>query len=162
MGLFGAHRRVGRSCWILAICRLGSSALRNPRILENLQIAHPSTDCADPANAPNRRAGRLMKIVCISSSDRTFKITIGILTGKNLNYPIVSSTYLNILIIITSNTRLKITFRCHFNRKPRGVMYCFNYTIRLSYFQNGLSACHFKNLCCLVGIMAVALTKYFF
>ena len=101
-----------RSYSILAICRLGSIALRNPRILENLQIAHPSADCADPANALNRRAGRLMKIVCISSSDRTLKITIGIFTGKKFNYPIVSSTYLNILIIITSNTRFKIPFRC--------------------------------------------------
>ena len=131
-----------RSYWILAICRLGSIALRNPRILENLHIAHPSADCADPANAPNRRAGRLMKIVCISSSDRIIKITIDIFTGKNLNSPIVSSTYLNIFIIITSNTRFKITFRCqcaHFSITPRGVMYVFNDTIMLRHFQNDLS-----------------------
>ena len=109
-----------------AICRLCSIALRNPRILEDLQIAHPSADCADPANAPNGCAGHLMKIVCISSSDRTFKITNGILTngiftGKNLNYTIVSSTSLNILIIITSNTRFKITFHC--------LTYLLNFTV---------------------------------
>ena len=80
------------SCWICAICRFRSIALRNPRILENLQMAHPSADCADPANAPHRRAGPLMKIVCISSSDRTFKITIGIFTGQNLSYPIGSTS----------------------------------------------------------------------
>ena len=92
MGMFGVHRRVVCSCWICAICRFRSIALCNPRILENLQIAHPSADCADPANAPNRRAGPLMKIVYISSSDRTFKITIGIFTGQNLSYPICSPT----------------------------------------------------------------------
>ena len=41
---------------------------------------------------PNRRAGPLMKIVCISSSDRTFKITICIFTGQNLSYPIGSTS----------------------------------------------------------------------
>ena len=51
-----------------------------------------SADCADPANVPNRRAGPLMKIVCISSSDRTFKITISIFTGQNLSYPIGSTS----------------------------------------------------------------------
>ena len=92
MGMFGDHTRVVCSCWICAICRFRSIALRNPLILDNLQIAHPSADCADPANAPNRRAGALMKIVCISSSARTFKITIGIFTGQNLSYPIGSTS----------------------------------------------------------------------
>ena len=84
----------------------------NPRTLENLKIAHPSADCAYPVNAPNRRVGHLMKIVCINFSDRTFKIAIAIFTGKIFNYPIVSSTSLNILIIITNNTRFKIMFCC--------------------------------------------------
>ena len=66
--------------------------------LRNLQISldcaaqsldtRKSADCADPANALNRRAGPLMKIVCISSSDRTFKITVVIFTCQNLSYPI--------------------------------------------------------------------------
>ena len=90
--MFGIHRRVVCSCWICAICRFRSIALRNPRILENLQIAHPSADSADPANAPNRRAGPLMEIVCISSLDRTFKITIGRFTCQNLSYPIGSTS----------------------------------------------------------------------
>ena len=46
------------------------------------------------------------------SADRTFKITFGIFTGKNVKYPIVSSTFLNMLIIIKSNIRFKITFCC--------------------------------------------------
>ncbi|KAI0237361.1 hypothetical protein LSAT2_012134 [Lamellibrachia satsuma] len=58
--------------------------MHTPRILENLQIAHPSADCADPTNAPNRRAGRLLTVICISSSDRTFKITTGIFTGHGV------------------------------------------------------------------------------
>ena len=92
MGMFGVPSRVVCSCWICAICRFRSIALRNPWILENLQIAHPSADCTDPANAPNRRAGPLMKIVCISSSDRTFNMTIGIFTCQNLSYPIGSTS----------------------------------------------------------------------
>ena len=92
MGMFDIYRRIVCSCWICAICKFRSIALRNPRILETLQIAHPSAYYADPANALNRRAGPLMKIVCISSSDRTFKITIGIFTGKNLSYPIDSTS----------------------------------------------------------------------
>ena len=76
------------------------------------------------AKIQQKRAGHLMKIVCISSLDRTFKTTIGIFTGTNSNYPIVSLTSLNniILFIITSNTCFKITFCCqrvHFNTKPR-------------------------------------------
>ncbi|KAI0228431.1 hypothetical protein LSAT2_021105 [Lamellibrachia satsuma] len=39
MGMFGALGRVGCSCWFSAICRLRSIALRNPRLIENLQIA---------------------------------------------------------------------------------------------------------------------------
>ena len=46
MSMFGVHRRVVCSCWICAICRFRSIALRNPQILENLQIVHPSADCA--------------------------------------------------------------------------------------------------------------------
>ena len=75
--MFGVPRRVMCSCWICAICRFRSIALRNPR---------KSADCADPANAPNRRADPLMKIVCISSSDRTFKITIQFKTIQTVQH----------------------------------------------------------------------------
>ena len=88
--MFGVHRRVVCSCLICAICRFRSIALCNPRILDNLQIAHPSADCANPANAPNRRAGSSMKIVCISSSDRT--LNNWHCTGQNLSYPIGSTS----------------------------------------------------------------------
>ena len=88
-------------------------AAQSSDIRISVQIAHPSADCADPANVPNRCIGRLMKIVCISSSGWTFKITIDIFTGKNVNYPIVSSTSLNILIIITSNSKEYLN---HYNK----------------------------------------------
>ena len=101
MGMFGVHRRVVCSCWICTICRFRLIALRNPRILENLPIAQiqQMSYCADPANAPNRGAGPLMKTVCISSSDRTFKITIGIFTGQNLSYPIGSTSKDTIMLL---------------------------------------------------------------